>query len=203
MSRARRTTAVDGFWLWLAGALVIVVAGVTAGLTLPSGPAPAPPAPVQTPAVTDTYTVARVIDGDTLQLDDGRRVRLIGVDAPESDALKQRRQGDEECYGRQAGVFLFERLPPGSQVRLTPDPSQGDVDQYGRLLRYVQDPTTVSASDDQQWQDIGFLLIRQGYAREHAYDGPYELQTDYRNAQQAAQAQGAGGWTDCAATGGF
>ncbi len=73
-------------------------------------------------------TVARVTDGDTLRLHDGRRVRLVQIDAPEHGT---------ECYGRAATLALRRLTPPGSAVLLARDPSLDDRDDYGRLLRYV------------------------------------------------------------------
>ena len=76
----------------------------------------------------ETATVAYVNDGDTLRLRDGRRVRLLQIDAPEKDA---------DCYGRAAAAALRRRAPKGSRVRLQRDPELDARDGYGRLLRYV------------------------------------------------------------------
>lgn len=73
--------------------------------------------------------VARVIDGDTIALRDGRRVRLVQIDAPEP--------GTGECYSRASGKALRALLPAGATVRLEADSRLDSVDQYGRLLRYV------------------------------------------------------------------
>jgi endonuclease YncB( thermonuclease family) len=77
-----------------------------------------------------TYRVERVIDGDTIALANGQRVRLVQVDTPEV-------YFGAECYGRQASTVTGRLLPPGSRVRLAPDPATDRVDDYGRLLRYV------------------------------------------------------------------
>ena len=71
-----------------------------------------------------TYVVVSVIDGDTLDLDNGERVRLAGIDAPES--------GD--C-GAETAAATLTALTLGNAVVL--EPSDEDRDQYGRLLRYV------------------------------------------------------------------
>jgi endonuclease YncB( thermonuclease family) len=72
--------------------------------------------------------VSRVIDGDTIDLDSGERIRLVQIDAPE---------GKGACYGKKAGKVLRQLLPAGTEVRLETDPRLDDVDRYGRLLRYV------------------------------------------------------------------
>ena len=77
-----------------------------------------------------SYRIDRVIDGDTIELGNGQRVRLVQIDTPEV-------YFGTECYGRQASAVTKRLLPPGTQVRLTPEPATDRVDQYGRLLRYV------------------------------------------------------------------
>jgi micrococcal nuclease len=80
-------------------------------------------------AVPRTARVGRVVDGDTLALTDGYRVRLVQIDTPEL--------GSGECYSRAAAKALGRLTPPGSTVALEADPALDQVDQYGRLLRYV------------------------------------------------------------------
>ena len=73
-------------------------------------------------------TVKRIVDGDTFVLEDGRRVRLIGVNTPEIT------NGKTEYYGQEAKQFTSDHLL-GREVVLFSD--VGDTDRYGRLLRYV------------------------------------------------------------------
>ncbi len=72
--------------------------------------------------------VAYVNDGDTLRLRDGRKVRLVQIDAPEL-------HGD--CYGKAALSALRQLAPEGTRVTLERDPRLDARDGYGRLLRYV------------------------------------------------------------------
>jgi endonuclease YncB( thermonuclease family) len=69
-----------------------------------------------------------VVDGDTLTLRSGQKVRLVQIDAPELPT---------DCYGRSALEALIDLAPKDSRVRLERDPSLDAVDVYGRLLRYV------------------------------------------------------------------
>ncbi|MDQ2825618.1 MAG: thermonuclease family protein, partial [Actinomycetota bacterium] len=75
--------------------------------------------------------VQRVIDGDTIVVAGGERVRLIGVDTPETKAPNQ----PIGCFGEEASRFTTSLLPPGTPVRLVGDAEQRD--KYGRLLAYV------------------------------------------------------------------
>ena len=80
----------------------------------------APPPPSSLPG-----NVERVIDGDTIVMVGGERVRLIGIDAPESG----------QCGANDATALLIARVA-GQQAQLTPG-ARTDRDEYGRLLRYV------------------------------------------------------------------
>lgn len=71
--------------------------------------------------------VERIIDGDTIVVTGGERVRLIGIDTPEV--------GQDECYAMEATNFLASLLPPETGVRLVAD--VGETDQYGRTLAYL------------------------------------------------------------------
>src|SRR6266545_3699356 len=81
---------------------------------------------------TEAGPLARITsayDGDTITLEDGRRIRLLQIDTPEL--------GSGECYSRAARKALVSLAPLGSSVSLEPDARLDRVDRYGRLLRYV------------------------------------------------------------------
>jgi len=74
--------------------------------------------------VTRSYTVERVIDGNTLKLTNGEEVQLIGIKAPEDDKM-----------GQEATEFVKNLGLEGKEVRLELDVQEKD--KYGRLLAYV------------------------------------------------------------------
>lgn len=80
-------------------------------------------------AAVERARVARVVDGDTIVLANGFRVRLLQIDTPEP--------GTAECFSRAAGRELRSLLPAGSSVALETDSRLDRVDAFGRLLRYV------------------------------------------------------------------
>lgn len=104
-------------------AILLVLASLVAG-TAVSDTEGAPASSARTTAV-----VSYVIDGDTIKLTNGFRVRLLQIDAPEP--------GDGECFSRASGRELRRLLPNGSRVTLETDPPLDLVDRYSRLLRYV------------------------------------------------------------------
>ena len=94
----------------------------------------------------DTYYVTRVIDGDTIQLQNGERVRLIGIDTPETryspklERDARRTEKDREtiiAMGEEATQFT-RGLAQGKRVRLEFDAEKRDI--YKRLLAYVYLP---------------------------------------------------------------
>jgi endonuclease YncB( thermonuclease family) len=99
--------------------------------------------------------VARVVDGDTVALANGARVRLVQIDTPEV-------YYSPECYGEQASAVTKHLLPAGTLVRLYREPKTDAVDQYGRLLRYV-----VRVSDG---LNVNVQLVRVGAAAPYFYD---------------------------------
>jgi micrococcal nuclease len=76
----------------------------------------------------DTATVSRVIDGDTIELEGGERVRYLMVNTPETTG------GKNECYGSNAVQFNMD-LVVGKDVELRYDVERED--QFGRTLAYV------------------------------------------------------------------
>lgn len=81
-------------------------------------------------------TIARVLDGDTIVLADGRRVRLVQLDAPETD--------EDECYAAEAKGVLIRLLPFGTEVEIETDPALDERDRFGRILAYVEKDGTPS-----------------------------------------------------------
>src|SRR5689334_5858584 len=84
----------------------------------------------QTGAAGQLARIDHIADGDTVDLTNGARVRLVQIDTPEV-------YFSPECYGEQASAVTKRLLPPGTLVRLYPEPKTDAVDQFGRLLRYV------------------------------------------------------------------
>jgi len=110
----------------------------------------------------DMQLVTRVIDGDTVELESGERVRLLGIDTPET-------QGQSDWYGREASRFV-EDLLTGQYVRLEYDCIAGRYDDTGppndkgRLLAYIYLP------DGDEELFINLLLVEGGYAFAYKYN---------------------------------
>lgn len=91
-----------------------------------------------------TCVVEYIVDGDTLDCEDGPRIRLLLVDAPETE---------QDGFGLRAALSLESLAPVGSTVVLDLDVQTHD--RYGRLLAHLY-------SGDGTW--INHALVRDGYA---------------------------------------
>ncbi len=130
------------------------------------------------------YSVTSVVDGDTLKVGiDGtvKTIRLIGVNTPEVVDPRTTVQ----CFGKEASAQA-KALLTGKKVRLESDPTQGDLDKYSRLLRYVylEDGTSFNKK-----------MISDGYAYEYTYNTPYKYQAEFKAAQADAQKNSRGLWS--------
>lgn len=131
----------------------------------------------------ETATVDRVLDGDTIVLRDGRHVRLVQLDAPETD--------ENECYAHEAASILARLLPPGTRVEIETDPLLDQVDRFGRTLAYVQKDGT----------NVNLELVRAGAAAPWFFHGDRgRLASDFLEAARDAQEGHRGLWAACPGT---
>jgi micrococcal nuclease len=136
-------------------------------------------------AFADIRTVVRVVDGDTLVLDHGERLRLIGVDTPETKDPRR----PVQYFGREASDFTKEMIE-GRRVRVEFDQANaatGHKDRYGRTLGYV--------FRDEDGMFLNAEIIRQGFG--HAYTRfPFKLAREFREHERDARSRNAGLWND-------
>ena len=127
--------------------------------------------------------VSKVVDGDTITMSNGEKVRLIQIDTPEL--------ASKECYGIQAKSELSKLLNQAGEVSLTSDPNLDAVDKYGRLLRYVFIGNT----------NLNLKLIEIGAAAPYFYRGEKGIYAaQFLKAAQTAQKRKLGMWGMCPGT---
>jgi micrococcal nuclease len=136
-----------------------------------------PAAESQQPDKGEPARVARVIDGDTIELADGRKVRYIGVDAPEAGS------GEDEggCFADEA-TRRNSQLVLDKDIRMTTGPD--DTDAYGRLLRFV-------------WVGDTFInqsLIETGHAYAYDFGNTHEYSEVFAERQNIARDNQLGLW---------
>lgn len=128
----------------------------------------------------DRVFVERVVDGDTLVIAGGDRVRLIGVDTPETHHPTKPAQP----FGQEAYEFT-RRMVEGKRVELQFDSGES-VDRYGRTLAYVY----------VEGQFLNEILLRQGLARALTnYPFSSEMKARFRAAEAQAKAAHRGVWS--------
>lgn len=142
----------------------------------------------QKKAVKSKAVVVDSIDGDTfeVELKSGKEiaVRILGVDSPES-----RRPGVpiEECALEAAAAG--KALSESRAVKLTTDPTQDTVDQYGRWLYYAE----IGG------KDYGLSMLKKGWVAPYVYkNNPVQKIDAYRKAAAFAESRGRGVWGKCA-----
>ncbi|MCS4485349.1 thermonuclease NucI [Staphylococcus americanisciuri] len=122
----------------------------------------------------DTYTVKRVVDGDTIIVSkagkEDERVRLIGVDTPET----VKPNTPVQPYGKEASDFTKKHLT-NQTVRLEYDREK--TDRYGRTLAYVW------LGDDM----FNVMLAKEGLARAKFYAPNDKYRILIEQAQKEAQ----------------
>ena len=117
--------------------------------------------------------VSRIVDGDTVVLSTGERVRYIGMDTPELSPLAP--------FAKEA-TEANRQLVEGKTVRLEKDVSE--TDRYGRLLRYVWVDSTM----------VNLELVRRGLAEAKAYPPDVRYQVLLDAAEAKAKLAGRGMW---------
>lgn len=141
----------------------------------------------------DGILVKRVVDGDTILLANGERVRLIGIDTPEMhesnklyrDARRTRRDVETiRKLGKQSYLFTKDLLE-GKKVRLEFDVERRD--RYGRLLAYVflEDGTMANAR-----------IIEEGFAQVYTFPPNVKYTDELLRLERQARQAGRGLWKE-------
>jgi micrococcal nuclease len=131
-------------------------------------------------------TVVHVVDGDTVDVRLGgttERIRLIGVDTPESVAHDR----PVQCFGAEASAATEALLPQGTEVRVERD--EVTRDRYGRLLAYVW------RTDDDLL--VNLALVEGGFADAVTFGDNEAVHQLLVAAEARARSDGVGLWSAC------
>ncbi len=124
--------------------------------------------------------VTNIIDGDTIVLETGEKVRYVGMDTPELHHPKK----PVQCFAQKA-MERNRELILGKVVRLEKDVSE--TDKYGRLLRYVFIDNLL----------VNDELVKEGYAQLLTIPPDVKYANLFRTSQQEAFVNGRGLWKEC------
>ena len=147
-----------------------------------SGVDSSPSDPVSTPVIPpgngptqpdnlETVTIAKVVDGDTVELTDGRRVRYIGMNTPERDQPYYKDASDAN-----------RQLVNGKSVQLELDVEP--IDKYGRTLGYIWVDGTMANLE----------IVRRGFANAFTVPPNVRYEEEIRNAERDARQAERGLW---------
>ena len=165
---------------------VLLAVGASALISCSSDSPADPPATAAPGGVLANGEVVRVVDGDTIVVDfdgDEERVRLIGIDTPES----VKPDSPVECFGKEASAYTASLLPDGSPVRVERDVEARD--DFGRLLGYV------FRADDGVF--VNLEIVEQGYAQPLTIPPNVAHADEFVDAARAAEAADRGLWAAC------
>lgn len=124
--------------------------------------------------------VKRVIDGDTIEIEGGQKIRYIGIDTPET----VNPQKPVQCFGKEASLKNKE-IVEGKLVSLEKDISE--TDKYNRLLRYV------FAGD----VFVNDYLVKEGFAKSSTFPPDVKYQQQFQDSEKHARENNLGLWADC------
>lgn len=123
----------------------------------------------------EIFSVERIVDGDTIYLSNGEKVRLLGLNSPEKGF----------CYYLEATEFL-RNLIGDSEISLKSDKTNQDKDRYGRLLRYIY----------VNGEMLNIKIVQEGYAK-YMENYPIIYSSEFAEAENQAREAGKGLWGEC------
>jgi endonuclease YncB( thermonuclease family) len=129
--------------------------------------------------IDEEVTVAFVYDGDTVRLEDGRKIRLAGINAPEV----ARRDKAGEPLADEARAHLSQLLDSSRHVRVRYE--QERRDRYGRLLAHLYLPDGSSIEE---------RLLGEGLAQQLVVPPNRWQSSCYQRIEQRARQQRRGVW---------
>jgi micrococcal nuclease len=138
-------------------------------------------------ASTEAFLVAKVIDGDTIVLENGEKVRYLGINTPELHHPKK----EVECFAYQA-YEKNKELVLGKKVFLQKDISEKD--KYDRLLRYVFLDEKMSTDEG---SFVNLYLVKNGFAYAATFPPDVKYTDLFLKAQKEAYQKNLGLWQKC------
>lgn len=147
-------------------------------------------APTQSSNTFEEVVVERVVDGDTIVVSGGQKVRLILVDTPETKHPKK----GVEYFGKEASAYTTSQLT-GKTVYLQKDVSE--TDRYGRLLRYVwiARPSSNNPSNDEVASlCFNATLIKNGYGKLATFPPDIKYVDLFKSLERQARQANTGLW---------
>lgn len=134
------------------------------------------------PSQCEWHRFKRVVDGDTIIVNDNDRVRLIGIDTPES-----KKEGTPvEAFSLEASRHLKSLTTEGADICLITDRIGDESDIYGRWLRYAF---------TEDGKDLNALMLESGLATGY-FRFAFDRKTEFMRLETTAEENKVGVWSD-------
>lgn len=129
-----------------------------------------------------TVTLAKINDGDTVTLSNGRLVRFIGINTPEINHASLTRS---EPFALEARALLTRHIKKGDKLHLLFDKTK--TDRYGRLLAYVYSKTG---------KNLSLLQLQAGFAQHWVIGKNDRFWSCFQKAERQARLRKKGIWSN-------
>jgi endonuclease YncB( thermonuclease family) len=131
--------------------------------------------------------VRRVVDGDTVELSNGQKIRMLNIDTPETVKANTA----VKCYGPEASAFT-KKLLSDKMVQLVVDREAND--QYGRGLRFIfLDGVDTSNIENSVNADV----VKNGFGKMVSYKPNTTYARDFQKWEDEARSKKLGVWGAC------
>ncbi|QFJ55626.1 thermonuclease family protein [Pseudobutyrivibrio xylanivorans] len=143
----------------------------------------------------DAVKFVRCVDGDTIIVDDGsgehKRVRMIGIDTPESVAKEEERNNE---YGVMASDYTKALLADADTLYLEYDVDSDD--QYDRILAYVwlEDVSDTFNEENIEKSMVNAIIVKDGYGVAKRYEPTVAHDSTLKALMEKAKANNTGLW---------
>jgi micrococcal nuclease len=131
--------------------------------------------------------VNRVVDGDTIVLEDGRKIRYLYVDTPET----KKPGAAVYCFGPEASEYN-KKLVEHKEIVMVKD--KDPQDRYGRELRLIYLPGEDTSKIE---TSINAKIVNNGFARAVSYSPNTTYKNNFQALEKIAQQQMKGLWGSC------
>jgi micrococcal nuclease len=171
----------------IVSAIIVLIISIIAQFIIPNKQQKTTITPTPTPSKPQYVKVVRVIDGDTIEIENKIKVRYIGIDTPELHDPRR----PVQCFATDA-YLKNKELVEGKTVRLEKDVSE--TDKYGRLLRYIY---VDNSSTNSGQLFVNNFLVEKGFAHMATYPPDVKYAGLFKQSQQQAAVNNLGLWNSC------
>ncbi len=137
----------------------------------------------------EKVTVNRIVDGDTIELTDGRKIRYLNMDTPET----VKPNTPVMCYGMDAKAYNKKAV---DQKIIWLNFDKDPTDRYGRTLAFIY-LDEENANSNNVTQSLNADMVKKGYSRAISYSPNTTYKKDFESWMVTAREDKKGAWEAC------